>query len=187
MVIIGMVINLTLGYLRLQDIHQTITHYHWEWVKKRLAGFRKIEGSREVEVTYIATVPYMADTAKKASWKTVEQLQESHNNWVDAQELEDTRMRAWLEGYRFTPDQLKTIASGQMPEHLEPTESGFTWTQLIDDEIEEDELFKLKLALFEKEGVQKSKKAKQKANLRKAETVAEAFYHYASIVGKTGA
>lgn len=59
----------------LQDIHQEITHYHWEWVKKRLAGFRKIEGSREVEVTYIATVPYMADTAKKASWKTVEQLQ----------------------------------------------------------------------------------------------------------------
>lgn len=60
----------------LEGIHQDITHYHWEWVKKRLAGFRKIEGSREVEVTYIATVPYMADTAKKASWKTVEELQE---------------------------------------------------------------------------------------------------------------
>ena len=143
--------------------------------------------TKEHEFIMIGTQPDNPSYKQLLDIRTVEQLQESHNNWVDAQELEDTRMRAWLEGYRFTPDQLKTIASGQMPEHLEPTESGFTWTQLIDDEIEEDELFKLKLALFEKEGVQKSKKAKQKANLRKAETVAEAFYHYASIVGKTGA
>ena len=143
--------------------------------------------TKEHQIIMVGTQPDNPSYKQLLDIRTTEQLQESHNNWADAQELEDTRMRAWLEGYRFTPDQLKTIASGQMPEHLEPTESGFTWTQLIDDEIEEDELFKLKLALFEKEGVQKSKKAKQKANLRKAVTVAEAFYHYASYVGKTGA
>ncbi len=143
--------------------------------------------TKEHQIVMVGTQPDNPSYKQLLDFRTTEQLQESHNNWVEAQELEDTRMRAWLEGYRFTPDQLKTIASGQMPKNLEPpSESGFSWNQLISNEVPEDELFKLKLELFEKEEVQNSKKAKQKANLRKAETVVETFYHYASIVGEIG-
>ena len=143
--------------------------------------------TKEHSVMMVGTQPDNPSYKQLLDIRTIEQLEDSHNNWVDQQSLEDTRMRAWLEGYRFTPDQLRTIASGQMPVDLEePTQSGFTWIQLINNNVEEDELFKLKLELFEKEEVQNSKKAKQKANLRKAETVVEAFYHYASIIGEVG-
>ena len=66
------------------------------------------------------------------------------------------------------------------------TSDGFTWSQLINNDVTEDELFKLKLNLFEQEAVQNSKKSEQKASLRKATSVDEAFYHYASIAGVNG-
>ena len=114
--------------------------------------------TKEHEIIMIGTQPNNPDYKQLLDIRTVEQLEESHNNWVDAQALEEKRLRAWLNSYNFTPDQLEQIASGEMPKHLQEV-SGFTWSQLVNNEIPEDELFKLKLELFEKEEVQNSKKA----------------------------
>ena len=143
--------------------------------------------TKEHQVIMVGTQPDNLSYKQLLDIRTVEQLEESHNNWTDQQNLEDKRMNAWLNAYNFTPDQLEAIASGQIPEPVvEAQTSGFSWQQMINDEIPEDELFKLKLELFEQKVVQDSKKSKQKASLRKATTVAEAFYYYASIAGVNG-
>lgn len=143
--------------------------------------------TKKHSVMMVGTQPDNPSYKQLLDIRTIEQLQESHNNWIEQQVLEDTRMRAWLNAYNFTPDQLEAIASGQIPEpEVEAQTSGFSWQQMINDEIPEDELFKLKLELFEQKVVQDSKKSKQKASLRKATTVAEAFYYYASIAGVNG-
>ena len=147
----------------------------------------KVPNEDRSENVVINTNPDNPDYKQLLDIRTIEQLEDSHNNWFDNQVSEDRKMRAWLQSYKFTPTQLDQIASGEMPQPIiEDTSAGFTWSQLINNDVTEDELFKLKLNLFEQEAVQNSKKSKQKASLRKATSVAEAFYHYASIAGVNG-
>lgn len=142
--------------------------------------------TKDHEVFTTSTDPNNADYKSLLKLRTIEELEESHNNWIDVQALEDKRMEAWLNAYNFTPDQLQQIATGQSPEQPASKITGFTWNQLINNDIPEDELFKLKLAIFEMDVVQESKKAKQKANMRKATTVAEVFYYFGTIIGVNG-
>lgn len=149
-----------------------------------------IQDSKSKEVTehVITTDPNNQNYKLLLELRTVEQLDESHNNWTDAQAAEDLKMAAWTNAYNFTPDQLKQIATGQASQQVEETtkEGSFTWQEMLDGEVPEESVFKLKLAMFEDEDVQSSKKTTQKTNLRKATTVAEAFYYFGLIKGVNG-
>ena len=144
--------------------------------------------TKEITEHVISTDPNLASYKTLLDLRTVEQLDESHNNWIDAQSAEDLRMKAWLNAYNFTPDQLKQIASGEMSQQVEyySKEGTFTWEEMINGEVPEENVFKLKLAMFEDDDVQNSKKTTQKSNLRKATTVTEAFYYYGLIKGVNG-
>ena len=142
--------------------------------------------SKELTEIVVAADPNKPEYQKLLSMRTIEQLEQSHSAWVDASKIEEDRILAWQNAYNFTPDQLRQIAKGEMPQASEEPSKGFTWERMLENDIPEDELFKLKLAMFEDDVVQSSKKTTQKQNLRKSVTVAEAFYYYGLIKGVNG-
>ena len=144
--------------------------------------------SKELTEIVVPADPDKPEYQTLLSIRTIEQLEQSHANWIDASRVEEDRIAAWQNAYNFTPDQLRQIAKGEMPRaaSVEEPPKGYTWEKLLENDIPEDELFKLKLAMFEDEAVQASKKTTQKQNLRKSESVTQAFYYYGLIKGVNG-
>jgi len=125
--------------------------------------------------------------------KNLAQLQESHDNFVDQESERNRRMDAWYMVHKFTPEQLDFIASADevslanidIGSYIKE-DTSLPWKRILENTIEEDQLFKLKLLMFEDDAIKNSKKSKQKSNLRRATTVAEIFYYYALIKGIGG-
>ena len=127
--------------------------------------------------------------------KNLAQLQESHDNFVDQEAERNRRMDAWYNVHKFTSEQLDFIATADETtlERLKYSNNvdipdvfsnpSIDWGNILKNDIEEDQLFKLKLLMFEDPDVERSKKTAQKTKLRKATTVVEAFYYYGLIKG----
>lgn len=142
--------------------------------------------NKELTEIVVPADPNKPEYQTLLSIRNIEQLEQSHAAWIDNAKFEEERIAAWQEAYKFTPDQLRQIAKGEMPQASEAPSQGFTWEKMLDNDVPEDELFKLKLAMFEDEVVQSSKKTTQKQNLRKSESVTQAFYYYGLIKGVNG-
>ena len=127
--------------------------------------------------------------------KSLAQLQESSDNVMRQEIVQNRIMDAWYNVHKFTPEQLDFIANADETtlERLQhSTDDSIThafrelevnWESILKNDIAEDQLFRLKLTLFEDPDIERSKKTAQKTKLRKATNVIETFYYYGLIKG----
>ena len=119
--------------------------------------------------------------------KTLAQLQESHDNFVDSNVVRNRKMDAWYNVYNFTSEQLDFIANADETTlanfNRYANDNNLSWDNILKNNVEESEVFKLKLIMFEDPDIERSKKPAQKTKLRKATNVIEAFYYYGLIKG----